>query len=143
MALIGGQLFLLVIFMLVVKPSVPPSLQVDLTNPQFLAGLMVFAVMFPVAQMLYRKRANEGRKSKDPLVEKTAHYRVSTMLRLAMIEGANLICVMFYFLTANYFFLIPFALGLLLFVQFRPSRQGFAEDYQLSASERSELRANP
>ena len=77
---------------------------------------------------------------KGTLEEKLEHYRASFITRAALLEGSNLVALLFYFfIERNYFYLVLFALGMGAFALIRPTVDRIIEDYQLSTSEQSEL----
>lgn len=106
-----------------------------------LVGVAVFMAASSASFLLYNKRKQEGAKLTGGLMEKIKHYRSSFILRAALLEGPNLTLLVFYFfVTSNIVLLGLFAIGLGLFGLAKPSADRFAQDYQLSGSEQSELR---
>jgi len=101
----------------------------------------ICVVAISTAFFVYNKRKEIGRRLSGDITDKLAHYRASFMVRAAMIEGANLTALMFYFFVEkNIVFLVLFAIGIGAFIMIRPTVDQIAEDYQLSASEQSQLR---
>ena len=90
------------------------------------------------AYALDRQRQGNMDQLQD-LNAKMQHYRNAVILRSALIEGANFFALLAGLLTQNYTYLLYFAVGLLAFIYFRPSRQQFIDQYDLSAREKEEL----
>jgi hypothetical protein len=61
-------------------------------------------------------------------------------MRSAFLEGVNLVCIIFYLLESNYFFLLLFFLGFGAFLLVRPSADNFKEQYRLTEEERKIFR---
>ncbi|MBK6947507.1 MAG: hypothetical protein IPH16_04925 [Haliscomenobacter sp.] len=83
------------------------------------------------------KRKAPGRDK--PMEDRLRHYQQRVMLRLALIESAVLMAIIFGFVSANTQLYLLAALGLGLFLYFRPGVAEFVTDYQVSASEEREL----
>ncbi|NUN99183.1 MAG: hypothetical protein HUU01_01070 [Saprospiraceae bacterium] len=96
---------------------------------------------FTAAWFVHKIRTAQGGQQKE-LGEKMQHYRLTVLLRSAMIEGGNIILLIVYLLSGRPIHLAWFAAGVLLFLYFRPSRDNFVRDYQLSLEEESQLRKN-
>lgn len=92
-----------------------------------------------VSFLLYNQRRQAGKAIKG-LREKADHYRVSNIIRFALVEGGNLVAVVAVLLTGSTFFLLFFVLGLAVFAIYRPSSQGFIKDYELSMNEQNNLK---
>lgn len=99
---------------------------------------VVIAVMIPIALTISRKRLASGAAEPD-LAAKLNHYRSVVILRSALLEGANLFCLVIFLLENNLTYLYFFAAGLLVFFYLRPSEDEFSQHYQLSSAERAEL----
>lgn len=90
------------------------------------------------AYALDRQRQGNMDRLQD-LNAKMQHYRNAVILRSALIEGANFFALLAGLLTQNYTHLLYFAVGLLAFIYFRPSKQQFIDQYDLNAQEREEV----
>jgi len=121
------------------KPS--PTLDMSFADiKQFLVILLVPASIM-ISHYLYNNKIREGKMLKD-FEEKLMHFRASSILRWALLEGVNLINLVFFFLSKNYFFLLMFAFGFLFFLFARPSEDSFTEDYKLNFEEKQALKEN-
>jgi hypothetical protein len=92
-----------------------------------------------LARYIYYMRKNGISDLKD-LKEKVGHYRSSVIARSGLMEGANLIALIFFFLEGNTLFLLIFAIGLAGFLLFRPSLHEFETDYPVSTEEQRALK---
>ena len=84
---------------------------------------------------LKRKAPGQGK----PLEERLRHYQQRVLLRLAMTESAVLTAIIFGFVSANIQLYLLAALGVGLFIYFRPNAAEFVSDYQVSVDEEREL----
>ncbi|MCB0554882.1 MAG: hypothetical protein KDD02_15125 [Phaeodactylibacter sp.] len=137
LALAAGQiLFCLVVVYLAQTGTLSPS---NLGLPlSFLLPTILFAAA-GTAYFLSNRLSMEG-KQLPTLSEKVQHYRNASILRLALVEGANILIVSFAMLEANLSFLAFFAIGLLIFAYFRPGLDKLAQSYELNAQELGALR---
>ena len=121
------------IFGLELNPDTEKATVLGKVFPIFLVGLLVMGIFS------YKSRvAQTG--NLQTLLEKTEHYRTTSIIRWALIEGAALMSLVFHFVVeSNYLFLGTFGSALLCMLFFRPSKNQFAQDYQLSNQEISEL----
>ena len=70
---------------------------------------------------------------------KLTHYKVSVLLRSAIIEGVNLVAAIAALVSGNINLLLYFAVGMLLFLFYRPSRDNFSQRYNVSAGEIAQI----
>lgn len=136
-ALLAGQiLFCTVVVFAILDPETRqtgwPEAPFGLLVPVLLAGIIPL-VFFINNRQLQQAPAQEN------LSAKIGHYRTLVILRSALIEGANLFCLVVLLLENNSTFLIFFGAGLLLFLYFRPSVNEFLQHYQLSGAEKTEF----
>lgn len=137
-ALIAGQVLIaLIISYLMIGSEITFSW--DMSNPFHLTAPILMLSCISMSSLLFTKKMEEA-KSITGLFPKLEHYRSAIILRSALLEGANLICIIFYFLELNYFFLLLFFIGLGAFLLIRPSEDMFKEKYRLTEEERLEFR---
>lgn len=111
----------------------------EMSNPFYLIAPILMLSSISMSSLLFTKRMEEAKSIKG-FVEKIEHYRSAIILRSALLEGINLICIIFYFLEVNYFFLLLFFIGLGAFLLIRPSEDMFKEKYRLTEEERMAFR---
>ncbi len=140
-ALFSGQILLAVvmIFLINTASTVETEAVNTVDSSMTMIAAMISVTAIGLAFFLYNKRKVEGAGLKANLETKLAHYRASFILRAALIEGANLVAILFYFIEGNLFYLILFVIGIAAFLFIRPSVRQISEDYQLSGTEQSEL----
>lgn len=140
-ALFAGQMILalVIIFLMNQSSTVESETASTVDSSWTLIAAMISVSAIGLAFFLYNKRKEEGTALSGGLASKLAHYRVSFTLRAALIESANMVAILFYFMEGNIFYLILFAVGIAAFLLIRPSVPKIIEDYQLSASEQSEF----
>jgi hypothetical protein len=73
------------------------------------------------------------------LAPKLQQYAIASLVRLAIVEGGNLLILIITLLSGNLNSLLFFALGMLVFLYFRPSRENFIMSFELSAEEQRQL----
>jgi hypothetical protein len=145
LALLSGQLMIFLLLFLFMGDNAAEQIAEEVSGSNSLTLIIPFFCVATIggAFLLYNKRKEEARQLSGSIEDKLVHYRVSFLIRAAMIEGANLVALLFYFfIERNIVYLVLFALGIGAFVLIRPTVDRFAEDYQLSASEQSELRSS-
>ncbi len=105
---------------------------------RFIVPIMLVGGIFG-SYLIYNKKREEG-AALNSLEEKVFHYRTSTILRCAIMEGVVLTSLVFFFLEggASYYLLFA-AIGLAVFFTFRPTIAAFTSDYKLSRKEEEEL----
>ena len=104
----------------------------------YIIPLMGFGVIL-LDGWIQGKRKEEAAKMETGLDEKIMHYRQTTLIRSALIEGVNLLAIVGYFLTSNLYLLVFLGLGLLLFLQVKPSKAHFIKLYKLASSDRDSI----
>jgi hypothetical protein len=140
-ALIAGQLGVAPLLFLFVEDTSQSSTGV--VGGSWLPVAVTFFCLMSVGMsfFIYNQRKESGRKLKGALEEKLEHYRTSFITRAGLLEGSNLVALIFYFFVErNYIYLVLFAVGMVAFSLIRPSLDRIIEDYQFSASEQNELR---
>ena len=127
LALIMGQISIFAIFLFLNQGKEAT------TGSMFLyisAALTVGCIT--AAFMFYNKHKDEARTIKGEEEDKIEHYRKTSLIRWALIEGANLTALIFFFIEGNYLYLLFFAVGMGVFFFLRPSKEMLREDYGLN-----------
>ncbi len=137
-ALVAGQVLIaLVVSYLLIGSEI--TFDWDMSNPFHLIAPIFILSCISMSSFLFTKKMEEA-KSITGLFPKLEHYRSAIILRSAIMEGANLVCIMIFFLEQNYFFLLLFSIGLGVFLLVRPSEEMFREKYRLTEEERVKFR---
>ncbi len=138
-ALLAGQVLIaLVISYLMIGSEI--SFGWEMSSPFYLIAPVLMLGSITVSSILFSKRIDEAKSIRGGLHSKLEHYRSSIILRSGLLEGANLVCIIFYYLEQNYFFLLLFFIGFGVFLLVRPSEEMFKEKYRLTEEERMEFR---
>jgi len=126
LALIMGQVSIFAIFLFLNQGK-------EATTGSMLNYLSatITVVCITAAFMFYNKHKAEA-KSINGEDNKLEHYRKTSLLRWALIEGANLVALIFFFIEGNYLYLLFFAVGMGVFFFLRPSKDLLREEYGLS-----------
>jgi len=91
-----------------------------------------------ISKFIYTKQVTEFDKSLS-LEKKLVSYRTANIIRLALLEGANIFSVSIMIITANYFFAALFIVVIVLFFFNRPTKEKFIMDYEVSADDALKL----
>ncbi len=141
LALISGQFLMAILLFFLLEENVS-QVSDGTAGGSLLPIIIAFFCLMSIGMsfFIYNQRKEIGRQLKGTLEEKLEHYRASFITRAALLEGSNLVALLFYFfIERNYFYLVLFALGMGAFALIRPTVDRIIEDYQLSTSEQSEL----
>jgi len=129
-ALLSGQVMFASI--VIALKGFPQKLgRLSLEDPFLLIGIVVIFSAIVVANWINEQRKREG-ATRGNLTEKLDHYRNLVIIRCAVVEGGNLMALIFAFLTGQGFFFLLFLAGLMAFLYFRPSKAEFIRDFNLS-----------
>lgn len=103
-------------------------------------GPIISIATITMSFVLYNKSKAEG-QSLENLEKKAAHFRSAYIVRMALLEGGNLMLVIFMFLDfgSKWIYLIFFAVGIGVFTLIRPTLEVFAEDYRLDSAEKRKM----
>ncbi|MEM1319066.1 MAG: hypothetical protein AAGG75_02355 [Bacteroidota bacterium] len=136
LALLGGQLTMCIAFCIITGLRAGFS-----TEGIFWAlGAIISISTIIIGVLLYNQRITKG-VMLTGLSDKLAHYRGTVITRLALVEGGNIVLMVFMFLdNGSTIYLIFFAFGVGVFIYFRPTAEAFIQDYKLKAKEEEELR---
>ena len=118
-----------------------PTLDMSFGDIKQLLVLLLVPGAIMISHYLYNNKIREGKKL-NGFKEKLIHFRESSIQRWSLINGVNLINLVFFFLSNNYFFLLTFGFGFLFFLFTRPTEDGFTNDYKLSYEEKQDFKEN-
>ena len=133
--LIGQVLFGVVAFYLNSNVLVKEDME-DL-NKIFQIVVPIFIISGLLGSKLLTKIRIKSIKEKTELKEKLGDYRVTLIIKFALLEGPSLFALVCYFLTANYFFLELAGLIIMAFLVNRPTRHKVVIDLELNHAERA------
>lgn len=134
-SLFMGQVVIATIFYFLIQGETPNS-----DNLLQYIGIGILLMNISVSTVLYSIRKKQGAQLKGSLIQRLEHFRVSSLIRWAMLEGANFAVVIFMFIDKRPFDLVFFALGLGAFILTRPTVDMIAKDYELPNEMERELR---
>lgn len=137
-ALLSGQLlFCLVVVYLVMEYGPRPEGESVAISPLY----ALLAVLLTAAGAYYmnRLRTQQAAQLHVNLEAKLLHYRTSVILRSAIIEAGNFLALTLALLLMNLQPLLFFALGLLIFLYFRPRLEEVVTTYRLTPEEQRQL----
>ncbi len=136
-ALIIGQIiYLLVAFILVSNNLIALN---ENYNSVFGAIITLVVLGFIAGSKLYYNQAVEKMKG-ELLQEKIAAYRTSSIVRFALLETANILCITFFLLTGDFLFVGMSLIVIGFFLINIPGRDKFISDFGLNPDEKNELK---
>jgi uncharacterized membrane protein YhaH (DUF805 family) len=103
-------------------------------------AVAIAAAGFFIGTKIFKKRLHEIRESGAAAQEKFNKYKGASILLWAMIEAPALLCIIFFYLTANYAFIALAAVLIFLFFIFGPNRQKLSLFLGLSDYEIDDLK---
>lgn len=103
----------------------------------FITPIVVLASIL-ASKFIYTKQVTEFDKSLS-LENKLVSYRTANIIRLALLEGANIFNVSIMIITANYFFAALFIIIIALLFINRPTKEKFIMDYEVSEDDALKL----
>jgi hypothetical protein len=68
-----------------------------------------------------------------------SHYKTASFFKWAMLEGGNILILIFSYLEQNEKLLLFFPAGILIFWFTKPSVQSFCNDYNIAEVDRAKL----
>lgn len=137
-SLLFGQIAVFIILWFGVNPPVQPGVYQNTLDLLFIG---IWAISRVLAFFLPRKLVEEAR-AQTSFDDKLATYRRAQVMRLALMEGSVLLCLVgYFFVTANYILLALAAVGIALFIPFMPSRNKITRELELTSKEEMMLDA--
>ncbi len=128
-SLLAGQLLFATIIILIFNQPIG-TFKIELSDKFTLISILTTISVLALSNFIYnRQRAKASQMS--TLERVLPHFTTTTILRAAPIEGVNLLNLVFLMMTNNPFFLLPFALGILIFLSVRPTMDVLRKDYNL------------
>ncbi len=132
-ALFAGQTIYFIVGLFLIQSgdiSVMPEL-----NTVFLfvtPVVILFAIL--ASKIIYIKLVGNFDKSSS-FENKMISYRKNSIIKLALLEGANVFSISIMIITANYFYASFFVILITLFFFNRPTKEKFIIDYEVTADE--------
>ena len=99
----------------------------------FITPIVVLSIIL-ASKFIYTKLVTEFNKSSS-LDQKLVSYRTTNLIKLALLEGANIFNISIMIITANYFFLALFIIIIVLFFFNKPNKEKFIMDYEVSTND--------
>lgn len=127
LGLLGGQLIYFAIALFLIQSGNMKGIEGVGTVFMFITPVVVFFSIF-ASKMIYSKLVNAFDKSRS-IEERLNSYRTSNIVRLAIIEGANIFTISIMIITADYLYAAFFALLIAFFWLNKPGEEKFKMDY--------------
>ena len=99
----------------------------------FITPVIVLSIIL-ASKFIYTKQVATFDKNLS-FENKMVAYRTANIVRLALLEGANIFNISIMIITANYFFAALFIVIIVLFFFNRPTKEKFIMEYEISADD--------
>jgi hypothetical protein len=135
--LLSGQIIYFIVGLFIIQSGELKGFGGLNTIFMFMTPVVVLSCIF-ASRFIYNKQVTEFDKSL-PLENKMASFRTANIIKLALLEGANIITVSIMIITANYFFAALFVAVIVLVFFNKPSKEKFIIEYEISADDALKL----
>lgn len=132
-ALLIGQTIYFFLGLFLIQSGNMEGMSVLNTIFMFITPVVVISSIL-AAKFIYTKQVTEFDKSLS-LEIKLVSYRIANIVRLALLEGANIFNISIMIITASYFFAAIFIIIIVLFFLNRPTKEKFIVEYEISAND--------
>ncbi len=126
---LGQILYFVVTLFLIQNDTVIPNKDFS-TAGGFIVPLVV-VLMVVASKLLYNRDINSKIEAGDE--EKIITYRISNIVKFALLEGANLFSITFYLLTGDFLYVGMFVIVMGIFLVNYPGKEKFMTDFGLSS----------
>jgi len=99
----------------------------------FITPIVVLSIIL-ASKFIYTKLVSEFDKSSS-LDQKLVSYRTTNLIKLALLEGANIFNISVMIITTNYFFTALFIIIIVHFFFNKPNKEKFIMDYEVSVND--------
>jgi hypothetical protein len=127
LGLFSGQIIYFAVALFLIQSGNMQGIEGFETVFMFITLVVVFFSIF-ASKMIYSKLVNAFDKSK-PIEERLNSYRTGNIVKLALIEGANIFTISIMIITADYLYAAFFALLITFFWLNKPGEEKFRMDY--------------
>jgi len=131
--LLSGQSIYFLVGLLIIQPGNNGGFGGLNTIFMFITPVIVLSIIL-ASKFIYTKQVATFDKNLS-LENKMVVYRTANIVRLALLEGANIFNISIMIITANYFFAALFIVIVVLFFFNRPTKEKFIMDYEISADD--------
>jgi hypothetical protein len=129
------QVILLLVILLVTLKRGDTKIPGEWNYFLFPFGLILTLMVIVVGNIVYRNILKKS-KQVDDIVAKLDKYKLAVLVRLGLLEGTNILMIIFYYLTSNYGY---FAMIIALFFIFsisKPSKKTAKKDLGMFSRQR-------
>lgn len=138
-ALLSGQTIYFVVGIFMIRSGNIDGFGGMNTIFMFITPVVVLSSII-ASKFIYSKQVSEFDKSLS-LENKLVSYRTANIIKLALLEGANIFNISIMIITASYFFAALFIIITALFFFNRPTKEKFIMDYEISVDDALKLLA--
>lgn len=131
--LLGAQVMYLLVGLFIIQSGDFKEINGVNNIFMFIIPLIDTAIIFAI-KFIYEKGLRD-RDKKMSLDSKIKSYQINNIIKLALLEGANIMNTSAMIITANYFYAALFIIIAALFLLNRPTIEKFIMEYELSPEE--------
>lgn len=132
-ALFAGQTIYFIVGLLLIQSTEIAVMRELNTVFMFVTPVVILSAIL-ASKFIYTKLV--GNFDKSSLLEsKMISYRTNNIIKLALLEGANIFNISILIITANVFYAAFFVIVITLFFFNRPSKAKFIMDYEVTAND--------
>ena len=131
--LISGQTIYFIIGLFLIQSGNIEGFDGLNTILMFITPVVILSSIL-ASKFIYTKQVTMFDKNLS-LENKLVSYRTANIVRLALLEGANIFNISIMIITANYFFAALFIIIIALFLLNRPAKAKFILEYEISADD--------
>lgn len=132
-ALLSGQTIYFIIGLFLIQSGNMEGIPGLNTIFMFITPIVVLTSIL-ASKFIYSKQVASFDRASS-LENKLVSYRTNNIVRLALLEGANIFNISVMIITASYFFAAFFIIIIVLFFLSRPTKEKFIMDYEISSDE--------
>lgn len=132
-ALLSGQIIYFIVGLFLIQSGNINGFGGMNTIFMFITPVVVLSSIL-ASKFIYTKQVSGFDKSL-PLENKMVSYRTASIIRLALLEGANIFNISIMIITTSYFFAALFVIITALFFFNRPTKEKFIMDYEVSSED--------
>lgn len=131
--MLGAQILYLLIGLFIIQAGEFEEINGVNNIFMFIIPLIDTTIIFAI-KFIY-ERSLRDRNKNISLDSKIKSYQINNTIKLALLEGANIINISAMIITANYFYAALFIIIAALFLLNRPTIEKFIMEYELSSEE--------
>lgn len=133
LSLLAAQvIYFVIVYFLISTGNLITNAEFDIILMFIIPVIVLSGIL--AAKYIYTKIISDFDKNLS-IDRKIISYRNASIIRLALIEGANIFTITAMFITGNYLYSAYFIILIVFYVMFRPSKEKFVVEYEVSGED--------